>query len=107
MDNQTFKEAQERLNKIVQDKDYLKLLDNKQLLILHLRQQEQVILDNYYNKKLEQFKDDLVQRYINPKGVNISDVLRGYIMALEMVLKVRESLENYDKIKEVVDKGAN
>jgi hypothetical protein len=77
------------------------------MLLLHLKQPEQIILDSYYNKKLEEYKNDLVSRYVNKQGQNITDILRGFIIALEMVTKMKSGLEEHTKIQEEVSKGGN
>src|SRR5258706_9451704 len=108
MDNQTFKDQQARLNQIVQDKEYSKILDSKERVLHHLNQQEQVLLDSFYNSYALRLKNQLTYRYMNKDGIDTSDIIRGQIIMIEYVLNIKKSFEEVEQLKnsiEVASKG--
>jgi hypothetical protein len=91
MDNKTFKEQQDKINKL--NPDLAKLLERKQQVLLHLKQPEQVLLDSYYNSVLRQFLNELTYNFINQQGTDISNIIRGKILMVQELLTLKDRLE--------------
>src|SRR6266704_312115 len=102
MDNNQFKEAQDKLNKLAEDKEFSKLMDSRQMVLLHLKQPKQILLDHYFSSQINRLQEDLVYRYINKQGVNVTDIIRGQIMGVQQVMAMKEVIGNYEKLQESV-----
>lgn len=105
MDNKTFQEAQEKLNQVMEDKEYNKLQQNKERIVRHLNQPEQQLLDAYYNNILSIFKNELAYRYVDKHDRDISDLIRGKITILEQILGMKSIFDGVEKLKAVVAEG--
>ncbi len=67
-----------------------------------------MLLDNFYNSYAMKLKNQLTYRNINKDGMDVSDIIRGQIIALEYVLSMKKSFEEVEQLKsniEVAQKG--
>jgi hypothetical protein len=55
---------------------------------------------------LLQARDNLTHRFMKD-GIDQSGTLRGFIIAIEQMLVLKDTLKEYDKLKEQVDKAKN
>jgi hypothetical protein len=72
-------------------------MERKQEVLLHLKQPEQGLLDNYYNNILTQLNNELTFNFVNSQGRDISDVIRGKIFMVKDLLSLKDRLEKIVK----------
>lgn len=60
------------------------------------------MLEDYYSSILKQMEFELLDRYYNRQGKDISDIIRGKILMLQQFLATRTFLEDFDKIRETM-----
>jgi hypothetical protein len=89
----------------MQDKEYKAILDNKDRVVLHLNQPEQVLLDNFYSSYVQRLKNQLVYENINKHGIDVSYLLRGQIIAMEYVLTMKKSFDEVEALKKRIDEA--
>ena len=105
MDNNQFKEAQDKLNKALTDPAFSKLMEHKERILHHLRQPEQTLLEDYYSSLLKLLEDDLLERFMNKDGMDVSNIIRGKIIAIKQILFTKNVFAKLDELKSIVDKA--
>lgn len=78
--------------------------------MVHLSQPAQRHLEEFYSIRRNDLVKDLIYAFKTHNGNDVTDLIRGRIMAIDEILQMKNVFENYETLKKSVEensKGAN
>lgn len=73
------------------------------MVLAHLEHPTQKMVEEYYLVKRKEIAGQLEYNWLNNKGMDITNILRGKLQMLDEILKTKEVFEQYDKLKTDVE----
>ena len=102
-----YQQMQANLKLATEHPAFKKLRDHKELILVHLSQPAQTHLEEYYSNRREEALRELVYSYRNKQGNDVSDILRGKIMAMDEMLRMKDIFSEYEQLKKTVESMGN
>lgn len=109
MDNKEFLALQEQLRQASEDPAFKKFREHRLIVETHLTAPAQTLVEEYFLAKRSWLSRCLVTNHMFGDK-DISDVIRGKILAIDDMLETKNVFKRYDEIEAKVQfakKGAN